>query len=259
MMNNRKEIINGVEFTFPSILYKYRCWSNPLHHKILTDNEVYLASPRDFEDVYDCNVPEKYPSKDQLFDYFFNIVYAERPQLTRQQKRACARQLVKRSPLAHPKLRKLISERFAQVFHNCFGVLSMTADCNNDEMWRKYGDNHKGFCIGIDTRLLFECVGGGGDVTYEDKLPTIDFFGDDFMTKHFKGIFVKENKWRFEKEYRLHKRWDHVVTNDERNIELPINSIVKIILGNNMPLHDKLEIIRIAKRFHPNAEIIENK
>ena len=52
--------------------------------------------------------------------------------------------------------------------------------------------------------------------------------------------------------------WQYNVTNDERNIELPTNCIVKIILGKKMPLQDREEIKQIARINYPNAEIIEN-
>ena len=78
------------------------------------------------------------------------------------------------------------------------------------------------------------------------------------MQKHIKKIFYKEKKWSFEKEYRLHKMWTHNATNDERNIEIPNNCIVKIILGKKMPFHMKEEIKKIAKSKYPDAEIIEN-
>lgn len=258
MIDYRIEYIDGVKFEHPAILYKYRCWNNYLHKKILTENKLYMASPKDFEDIYDCNIPEKFPSKNELYDFFLNKAKKDNPQWTRQERRKFAREWAKKSPLANPNtLSKLISD-FNQEFNNRFGVLSMTADCDNDEMWCKYADDYQGICVGFDTELLFECVGGGGEVQYVEELPTIDFAKDDFKLKHIKNIFYKEEKWSFEKEYRLHKMWNHNATNEERNIELPNNCIVQIILGKNMPLQMKNEIKKLAKAKYPNAEIIEN-
>ena len=47
-------IIDNKKNTHPNILYKYRNWDNELHKKVLTDNILYMASPRDFEDIHDC-------------------------------------------------------------------------------------------------------------------------------------------------------------------------------------------------------------
>lgn len=258
MIDYRIEYIDGVKFEHPAILYKYRCWNNCLHKKVLTENKLYMASPKDFEDIYDCNIPEQFPAKDELYDFFLNKAKKENPRWTRQEKRKFARKLVKKSPLANPNTLSKLIDDFNQEFNNRFGVLSMTADCDNDEMWRKYANDYQGVCIGFDTKLLFECVGGGGEVQYVEKLPIIDFVKDDFKQKHIKNIFYKEEKWSFEKEYRLHKMWKHNATTEERNIELPKNCIVQIILGKNMPLHLKDEIKELAKVKYPNAEITEN-
>ena len=52
-------IIDNKKNTHPNILYKYRNWDNELHKKVLTDNILYMASPRDFEDIHDCNFPKE--------------------------------------------------------------------------------------------------------------------------------------------------------------------------------------------------------
>ena len=258
-MGYRIEYIDGIKFTHPSVLYKYRCWNNYLHKKILTENKIYLASPKNFEDIYDCKVPERFPSKDELYKFFLYKAKNDYSQWTRQEKRKFARKWAKKSPLAKPKVLADLIEKFNNEFNNRFGVLSMTADPNNDAMWGKYGDNHQGVCIGFDTHLLFNCVGGGGEVHYVEILPEIEFLNDDFKAKHVKNIYFKEEKWSFEKEYRLHKMWQHNVDNEERNIELPADCIVKIILGKKMSSLAKEEISQIAKIKYPHAEIVEDK
>ncbi len=39
-----------------AILYKYRSWKKEEDRKTLTQNEFYLASPRDFNDPFDCRI-----------------------------------------------------------------------------------------------------------------------------------------------------------------------------------------------------------
>lgn len=98
---------------------------------------------------------------------------------------------------------------------------------------------------------------GGGEVQYSDELPTIDFINDDFKTKHIKNIFFKEIKWQFEQEYRLHKMWKNDISNAERNITLPEDCIVEIILGKRMSDKDKEEIKSLALSKYPHIKIIE--
>ena len=161
---------------YPHILYKYRDWSKDFHKNILINNTLYFASPKDFEDIHDCNLPEHFPSKSELYQYFINKAKSDFPNLPRIERREFARKWSKKSPLANPKrLNKLITQ-FNKKFNETFGVLSMTVNPDNNDMWEKYGNEHKGFCVGFDSKLLFDYFGGGGgDVQYVDELPVINF------------------------------------------------------------------------------------
>lgn len=255
-MNYRIEYTDGIEFNPPEILYKYRDWDNKQHKKVLIDNKLYLASPGDFEDIFDCNVPEEFPDRRELFGYFINIAKKEHPNWRRQERRKFAQNWRKKSPLANPKELKQEVAEWNQKFNNQFGVLSMTVDCANDAMWQKYANDHRGVCFGFDTKLLLDCVGGGGYVQYVDELPTIDFLKDDFVSKHVKNVFFKESRWAFEKEYRLHKMWEYAVSVEERNIVFPEGCLKRIILGRKMSPENKQEIKEIAKK-RIDIEIID--
>ena len=167
-------IIDNKKNTHPNILYKYRNWDNELHKKVLTDNILYMASPRDFEDIHDCNIPKKFPKKSELYDFFLKKSKTEYPNRSRSEHRQYARYWRDKSPLGNPIQLSQLIERFNNEFNNKFGVLSLTANYDNNAMWEKYADNHKGICFGFNAKSLFECVGGGGEVQYIDKLPTIN-------------------------------------------------------------------------------------
>lgn len=40
----------------PKVLYKYRDWKNRFHRRITKNNEIYFASPKDFNDPFDCRI-----------------------------------------------------------------------------------------------------------------------------------------------------------------------------------------------------------
>lgn len=252
------EYIDGGKMTYPKVIYKYRDWDNSNHKKLLLDNKIYLSPPRDFEDKMDCNVPEKFPTKDELYEIFLAKSKTENPRASRQEHRAFARYWSKHSPLANPAQLKNNIENFNNEFNNRFGVCSLTADPENPDMWKKYANDSKGICIGFDSSKLFGVVGGGGEVIYVDQLPNIDFINDDFKTKHGKNIFFKENKWSFEKEYRLHKFWEKATISDERNILMPDDCIVEIIIGKDITEENKKEIIELVQRKYPKASITQS-
>lgn len=247
----------GIKHTIPKVLYKYRTWSNEYHKTILTENKVYLSSPRDFEDNLDCNVPEVFPSREELFSYFLSISKTKNIHYTPQQHQYFAKHWSVNSPLANPKQLEELVKEYNEKFNDVFGVLSTTANSNREEMWEKYADNHKGLCIGFDTDLLSSVVGGGVPCIYVDKLPIVDFIRDNNDEKIIKKIVYKESKWEFEEEYRLTKMWSTKVSNDVRNIKLPQNTIVEVILGKNMTDEHKKEIKEICSTHHPKAKLIE--
>ncbi len=46
---------------FPKILYKFRYFDEKGYHlRILTDNEIFFASPKLFNDPFDCRIPVRY-------------------------------------------------------------------------------------------------------------------------------------------------------------------------------------------------------
>ena len=240
----------------PDVLYKYRRWDNK-GKGILTDNKIFLSSPKDFEDNLDCNVPEKYPTKDELPEIFMKKSQEINKGASRQVHRKWVRDMLKSSPLANPKLLEKLVAEFNLEFNNRFGVLSVTENPNNTEMWTKYADNSKGICIGLRSDLLFNVVGGGGEVIYRETLPEIDFIEDDNTTKIMKNIMFKENKWAFEQEYRLHKMWESNIESDVRNVLMVENTIVEVILGKDMSTEEKNEVKDLIAKHQPQAKIIE--
>lgn len=52
------EHIDGNMIKCPRVLYKYRTWNDANHKKVLNENSLYMASPRKFDDIKDCRVPQ---------------------------------------------------------------------------------------------------------------------------------------------------------------------------------------------------------
>ncbi len=49
-------------------LYKYRSWAEKRHVDILTKNEIYFASPADFNDPFDCGISPDLTFRDRRKD-----------------------------------------------------------------------------------------------------------------------------------------------------------------------------------------------
>ncbi len=126
-------------------------------------------------------------------------------------------------------------------------------------MWEKYANKHSGFCIGYKSRILFESLGGGGEVKYVDRLPVI--MPDPIMdrdTQRFKQVYHKMKEWQFEKECRTQKFWFNGASSSERQIEIPKEAYHSIILGKNITDSNRQEIIDAVRiNIGDHVKIIE--
>lgn len=238
----------------PPILYKYRDWNKPLHKRILTENEVYLASPGDFLDEYDCKIPIRYDllSDNDIIKKYFERSKIDNKNFTRQQHRNYARLCKKKGLLRDEARLKGIYKDYLNQLNNRFGVLSLSTVPNSIKMWVDYSNNHKGFCVGFNSRELCSLsnyIGGGGYVKYYNELPIIKET-DSIDKKHSLQIFSKLREWAFESEYRLTKL-DMLV----RRVPIPSQIYKEIVLGHAISDIDKNEILSIASEKFPNARI----
>jgi hypothetical protein len=253
-------VLDDIEL--PSIIYKYRTWSDNFHKRFITEREVFMASARSFEDDLDCRNPTRFDllTNRQIYDYYDWSSKEENPNFTRQQHRKFARSWAKKSLIKDIKSVEKWKADTLEEYYDHDGILSLTENWNNDEMWKKYSDDGKGFCIGYNTREMFKYLGGGGPVEYVDELPII--LPEPFMqfAEALRNrVYHKLKKWTFEDEYRTKMFWPHVATIQDRQIQLPKEAFNKIILGNNISENDKAELIKNVTSHIGDIEITERK
>lgn len=233
----------------PEVVFKYRNWADNYHKEILTEQIVFMARPTSFEDPLDCKSQKRYDllTEEQIFNKYYQDSLKLHHNWTEEQHQKFAADGFAQSPMRDKNKIKLLQEKHFKQFDNRFGVLSLTANNLNEAMWTKYSDNHKGFCVGFDTKNMFVHLGGGGHVEYYDQLPDILPF-DSFEEENFKQIFAKQSKWTFEQEYRTHRFYKNpIATNDDRRIKLPKDCYKQIIFGSQMAQDHINQIIDTCK------------
>lgn len=258
-MNMKQEELKKLDL--PDIIYKYRDWSDDYHKTILTERQVFLASPSSFEDPLDCKIPIRYDllTDKDIYDKYLHLSKIDNPGWNRAQHRSHAREWTKKTPLKNPEAIKDFQNTYFKEFFERFGVLSLTAESENDDMWKKYSDDFKGFCVGFNTVIMFDSLGGGGMVNYCDELPII--YPEPKHTlqeQHVYQVYSKERKWEFEKEYRTHKFSYSPLNNGDRIITLPPEAYNCVILGKKMPEDIKENLKSSIPEELSHIEIIEN-
>ena len=214
----------------PSVVYKYRSWNKcPLHNNLLLKNQLYLSAPSDFEDQMDCKNPIRYDL------------------LTEQETRLWIEKTFRK---LHPKynddsIKRHVDFYFErngfrneaylerhraaewEAYNKMAGVLSLTVNPLNKDLWSKYGDHHNGIAYGFDTNKLVRStkIPRGGLVQYVNVLPVIHPF-HPVMEQVFIRIYLKTLAWAFEEEYRLSD-----FTESPRLRYFSDESLVQVVLG----------------------------
>jgi hypothetical protein len=242
----------------PQPLYKYRIWQDQYGRRILTDNEIYLASPDQFNDPFENSYPFKYKEEqftpDNIFLKLSDTGRKQWPYITDKElhKRCYERQHSGAFDNGH--YWKELYEEFREENNKIFGIYCLTSKRDNLLMWSHYTNSHYGFCVGLDKFVLYDVVQGSlGPAIYDSKFPELDIFEKSagVLTRL---LSTKSKEWAYEDEYRLIK-----VSGARKICGFPNKAILEIILGHKMPEKDKDEIMEIANTKFPHAQIFQSQ
>lgn len=242
----------------PEIIYKYRNWTSEFHKKVLTENQLFLSSPSDFNDPFDCRNSKNHlllDTPEKIENYIENHIKNRMPEHSAylmangydlENERNLLRERLKDLP-KYQKEFEIINEEYTDKY---LGVLSLSGRWDSILMWSHYGDFHKGYCVGFDEEKLknSRLFGKGGNVNYDDKFPTIDPFDDNIAKTSFYQTHWKAKEWEYEEEYRLTKLFfDKPDEKPQRAITLPEDCIREVIIGMKTTEEQKEEIIKICR------------
>jgi hypothetical protein len=242
---------------YPKVIYKYRDWKDEYHKNVLLKNQLYLSSPKQFNDPFDCRIPTDYTSLNTLEkkeEYTKGYIRRHHAYFIDQGINPSDEYKIKLKELENIEeyQRKYEEDLFfpSQDIH--YGVLSMSAIWDSKLLWAHYADSYKGVCYGFNEEKMRNSglFGKGGNVLYydDDKFPFIDPNDEDIMKKGFIETHSKSIDWKYEQEYRLSKLfYPEAPSNDDRIKEIPNDFFTDITLGIMIAKEDRKEIIELAK------------
>jgi hypothetical protein len=227
----------------PETVYKYRDWKNDFHRKILLHQELFIPSPRLFNDPFDCRITLAYhllKNNEKLaLEYFEQVVSRHYPMYTKAQRDIEVLKLIKEGRFRNDDFVKKENQKSIEKLHDMLGVYSVTAVNDNVLMWAHYSNNHEGFCIGFNSVKLFNHFGGGQEIQYKEEYPTI-LPTENFEMQWINRTYIKALYWDYEIEYRLTKS-----NFANKIITLPKEIIKEVILGYKIPESDERDILKI--------------
>lgn len=233
--------------TVPSILFKYRDWTNKFHRKLITHQEIYFSRPSEFKDPFDGNIPVRWDlmTYEECFEKNLELIHTVHKDKDQRLVREYAKKVTDDKTLWHPE--KLEKESLNQLnkWDNIIGLFSLSKVNDNILMWSHYSLNHTGFIVGLKTESLmndYEFV-YLEPIKYQEKYPAI-LGTDDTTVKFYKKFFYKSNLWDYEKEWRLSK--NHI---EQRLIKLRKKTIGQIIIGCCADREKTNEIISKTRKY----------
>ena len=247
-------ILNNI----PIPMYKYYSWDNKFNKRILTDNEIWLSSPDQFNDPFDSTAPFRYNEDEMtpanIFSKLLEMGRKLYPLISENELHSrCYKRQYSGAFENNQYWKDLYPEHKAIM--NTFGIFCTTTKKDNLLMWAHYANSHRGFCVGIDKFILYKTIRSTlTKVSYSNKLPVMSLNKVDTNASYLMKILAsKSEDWQYEDEYRI-------IKNDAARTTyiLPEEGIKEIILGQNMPELYKKNIVRLAKKRFPQANLFQS-
>lgn len=240
----------------PKIIYKYRNFTSDNHKRVLTNNELFYSSPKDFNDPFDCRIPPSLrllDSDEKIENYVDTILIQHFDTLSKNgyDIKELMDDYTSRLKNDIEEEQEAANKREFKEQDFWLGVLSMSTKWNSILMWSHYGDFHKGICYGFyeDSLRNSDRFIGGREVCYSRKFPLIDPFEYRSMNGAFAQTHTKARKWKYEKEYRFSIWFEQRTApkSNSRKVCVKDSNFAEIILGIEFPEKDVSEVLNIAK------------
>ena len=244
------------------ILYKYSSIDDAV--KIIESKKIKITKPSNFNDPFDCTIPNIDFSFKEIENYFFikinNFMNKMGQQILNENKKDYNNFISElktdfRNSFNTDLLSELLSIRKDwNTYIDEYKILCLSKSNKNILMWSHYAQKHNGIVLGFDFNKDKAIYKRLQPVKYDKELKiTKDFFNrlfkylindainselpekniineDKFANIFFKHLleyfFIKNNVWNYEEEYRL-----VIKNNQEDFLDFNDNSLKEIIFG----------------------------
>jgi hypothetical protein len=246
-----------VNSSIPETVYKYRCWNDSFHRRLLFEQELYLASAVQFNDPFDSTIPFRYRKEDLTPDnIFLKLIEVGKKQWPSMSDTELYQLAYERQSSGDFENGKYWIENYPswkKDIENMFGIASLTPKNDNLLMWSHYSNSHKGFVMGFQTEMLFDQVQGSlGPVLYSEKVPEMGLF-EDMTIGLIRILNTKSTNWQYEEEIRISK-----IHSSRQTVKLRKDTITSVIMGANLTENEKNQITDFIKKELPHVKLLES-
>jgi hypothetical protein len=236
--------LKRIMVTYPEFLYKYRPINTNTVRSIAM-NEVYLSSPEQFNDPFDCKLPLQILDTDSDLEATFRTLKPNYPMIPDELFESLIKKDDTKKKARSALLRTFNEQRERLLKETAIYCLSEVRD--DVLMFSHYADGHRGLC------LQFKVVRNDfftelHPVAYSDTFPSINFARDD-PREFAKLLLCKSKRWSYEKEWRILKPVSRIGL-----YKFPSHILTGIIFGCRT-IQDDIELIKSMT--HSRIPILE--
>jgi hypothetical protein len=252
----------GIDVAIPKKIYKYfhfkedeRGIVNSLNS--LAGGYVYAASPKFFNDPFDCAVQPDLKLTPDSLRRFLQSKGVGRNEINDAIEATFDADgvLTVAGEISQKDL-----QRQVVVSNHKLGVSCFSKTPYNPVMWAHYSNNHDGFCLEFDCVEPFKTVDGLDEsvhlfraVTYakSDYLPSVTM--DDFLRNDQKILDLisqKGKRWQYEEECRLIV---NIKRDSDRQVSFESSHITGVFYGINIASIMKAQVGNIVSEKYPHA------
>jgi hypothetical protein len=227
----------------PKIIYKYRDWGNKNHKSLLLNQELYISSPKDFNDPFDCRITKNFhllDTDEKIWAFVKHQIANLRQDLLKNENNIVSleQKMFMRLKLNREKEQKDWDDYTYRKQDDHYGIISFSEIWDSILMWGHYACNHSGFCVGFHEEKLRNSgnFGSGGPVIYSDDLPNINPLDDISIRALFLETHTKASDWQYEREYRLTKLYfPEAARAEDRTVKISKDCFAEILIGIKFP------------------------
>jgi hypothetical protein len=247
------------------IVYKFRKWQDSFHQRWLLNQEIYFASPAQFNDPFDCAIHLRYDllSPEQKRKIYARVISEKHPHFNSAKVEQEVEYMMSEGLLNKEGVFYNYEKISQEMINETVGVLSLTNTKDHVLLWSHYSYNHEGYCIGyykdklldylIKQHTSFKDVPFDFDVSYAEKYPEIIPLDYKNSAEYIKtALHTKSIVWSYEQEYRI-----VFLGSSRKKIILPKDVIAEIILGCRMPDKDRYEVGTFVMKEYPHVSLLQ--
>lgn len=246
-------------------LYKYRHFGNEKHLRLLSHRELHFAAPSNFDDPLDCAIPFRVDLGpfEQILDLYTNEVMRQQPELSREEAQVVAQACLEENDPFSPEQVEQFGEISKRIFAEKIGVCSLARNPTSPQMWKEYGNNYTGFCVGLDWDRLIEWTKrlkneGKGvlalPAVYVDELPVMDIHKHEAAEIWQLSATTKLRDWSPEQEYRL-----LAIELPDTQLTLDDGVINSVGLGANITRQQRDAVIDLLRQYSYRIPLFQSR